>query len=137
MYINAGGRVKTLDPALAADLNSRDMVAAFYDALLQYDYKARPYKLIPSMLSTMPTVDKSGCVYTFKLRDDLYFQKDKCFGNMAHTARKVTSNDVIYSFLRIADGRLHSPVFWMFRGKIKGIDDFFKKNIDDGFHAKG
>ncbi|MCP3968342.1 MAG: hypothetical protein GY750_02445 [Lentisphaerae bacterium] len=124
MYINAGGRVKTLDPALAADLNSRDMVAAFYDALLQYDYKARPYKLIPSMLSTMPTVDKSGCVYTFKLRDDLYFQKDKCFGNMAHTARKVTSNDVIYSFLRIADGRLHSPVFWMFRGKIKGIDAF-------------
>ncbi|QSH40521.1 ABC transporter substrate-binding protein [Lentisphaerota bacterium ZTH] len=142
MFINAGGRVKTLDPALAADLNSRDMVAAFYDTLLQYDYKARPYKLIPSMLKAMPAVDKSGKVYTFRLRDDLYFQKDKCFGDRPKSARKVTSKDVIYSFLRIADGRLHSPVFWMFRGKIKGINAFRTASLnckpgDNSIYNKG
>jgi ABC-type transport system substrate-binding protein len=123
MYLNCG-RIKTLDPALASDLASRNMVAAFYDTLLQYDYTARPYKLIPSMLKSMPELDETKTVYTFCLRDDLYFSKDKCFKKLTEESRKVASSDVIYSFLRIADGRLHSPVFWMFRGKIKGIDAF-------------
>ena len=58
MHISAGGRVKTMDPALAADLASRNIVAAFYDTLLQYDYTARPYKLIPSMLESMPVISQ-------------------------------------------------------------------------------
>jgi ABC-type oligopeptide transport system substrate-binding subunit len=123
LYLNCG-RVKTLDPALAADLSSRNMVAAFYDTLLQYDYTARPYKLVPSMLKKMPELDKSKTVYTFTLRDDLYFSDDACFKSAPKPERQVSSRDVVYSFLRIADGRLHSPVFWMFRGKIKGIDEF-------------
>jgi ABC-type oligopeptide transport system substrate-binding subunit len=79
IHVSSGGRIKTLDPALASDLASRDMVAAFYDRLLQYDYSSRPYKLIPSMLESMPEISKNGKVYTFKLRDDLYFRDDRCF----------------------------------------------------------
>jgi peptide/nickel transport system substrate-binding protein len=122
--VSSGGRIKTLDPALASDLASRDMVAAFYDRLLQYDYSARPYKLVPSMLESMPQVSKNGKVYTFKLRDDLYFKDDPCFQKQGEAARKVTSHDVVFSFLRIADARMYSPVFWMFRGKIVGINSF-------------
>jgi ABC-type transport system substrate-binding protein len=143
----SSGRVKTLDPALASDLASRNMVAAFYDTLLQYDYTARPYKLIPSMLATMPIADKTMKSYTFTLRDDLYFQPDKCFNqnkkqNLLITARKITAQDVAYSFLRIADGRLHSPVFWMFRGKIVGMDKFRAATSkcplgDNSLYAKG
>ncbi len=141
MYLNCG-RVKTLDPALAADLASRNMVAAFYDTLLQYDYTARPYKLIPSMLKSMPELDKSKTVYTFKLRDDLYFSENTCFRNTPKSKRKVSSQDVIYSFLRIADGRLHSPVFWMFRDKIKGINAFRRATLllkagDNSLYEKG
>ncbi len=123
MHISSGGRVKTLDPALAADLASRNIVAAFYDTLLQYDYTARPYKLAPSMLETMPVISGDMKTFTFKLRSDLHFKDDACFKD-AVSARRVTAHDVIFSFLRIADGRLHSPVYWMFRGKIKGIDAF-------------
>lgn len=123
MYLSAGGRVKTMDPALAADLASRNIVAAFYDTLLQYDYNARPYKMIPSMLESMPQVSADLKTFTFKLRPDLYFQDDACFKSGMNN-RRVTAHDVIFSFLRIADARLYSPVYWMFRGKIKGIDDF-------------
>ena len=141
LYLNCG-RIKTLDPALAADLSSRNMVAAFYDTLLQYDYTVRPYKLIPSMLKNMPELDKSRTVYTFTLRNDLYFSGDTCFGNAPKAKRRVSSRDVIYSFLRIADGRLHSPVFWMFRGKIKGIDEFRNATVklppgDNSLYDKG
>ena len=81
MYLNCG-RVKTLDPALAADLASRNMVAAFYDTLLQYDYTARPYKLIPSMLKSMPELNKAKTVYTFRLRNDLYFSENSLDASM-------------------------------------------------------
>ena len=123
MHLSAGGRVKTMDPALAADLASRNIVAAFYDTLLQYDYNARPYKMIPSMLETMPDVSPDLKTFTFKLRSDLLFQDDACFKD-GMKDRRVTAHDVVFSFLRIADARLYSPVYWMFRGKIKGIDDF-------------
>jgi peptide/nickel transport system substrate-binding protein len=138
----SSGRVKTLDPALASDLSSRNMVAAFYDTLLQYDYTARPYKLMPSMLASMPVADPTMKSYTFTLRDDLYFQVDKCFGETSLAARKIGSRDVAYSFLRIADGRLHSPVFWMFRGKIVGMDKFRAATLkcsesNNSLYAKG
>ena len=118
----AGGAVKTLDPAQADDLSSRDIVGAVYDTLLQYDYTARPYKLVPSMLERMPQSDESGKVFTFTLRDDLYFSADPVFTD--RDQRRITSRDVLYSILRIADEHLHSPVYWLFRNKIRGIDDF-------------
>ena len=47
LHTGAGGQVKTLDPVRADDLASRDLAAAVYDTLVQYDYTGRPYKLIP------------------------------------------------------------------------------------------
>ena len=118
----AGGQVKTLDPVRADDLASRDLSAAVYDTLLQYDYTARPYKLIPSMLTRMPEVSADFRCYEFELRSDLYFHDSPCFEN--RRSRRVTAHDVRFSLLRFADVRLHSPVYWMFRGKIRGLDKF-------------
>jgi ABC-type transport system substrate-binding protein len=126
LYSAAGGRVKTLDPVKADDLASRNMAGSIFDTLLQYDYTARPYKLIPSMLSEMPEVNAAGDRFRFKLRDDLYFAADAVFKSQSE--RKITSRDIIYSFLRFADSRNHSPVYWMFRGKIRGLDEFHRKS---------
>ena len=71
IHLASGGRVRTLDPAYADDLASRDMVAAFYDTLLEYAYPDRPYRLRPSMLKSMPTADRTFTEYRFELRDDL------------------------------------------------------------------
>lgn len=117
----AGGRVRTLDPALADDLASRNLLGAIFDTLLEYDYDARPYKLKPAMLCQMPAASADFKHYRFKLRDDLYFAAHPVWGGKR---RKITSQDVIFSFLRIADARLHSPLYWLFRGKIAGIDRF-------------
>ena len=116
VHIATGTMVKTLDPALADDLASRNMAGALYDTLLEYDYLKRPYQLKPSMLKTMPQVLNGGRSYAFELRDDLYFTTDKCFGSNDLPARKVKSSDVVFSLLRIADGSLHSPVYWLLRG---------------------
>ena len=118
VQLASSGRVRTLDPAYADDLASRDMVAAFYDTLLEYVYPDRPYRLRPSMLQTMPETDASFTEYRFKLRDDLYFAPDRCFGGKK---RKVTSADVIYSLKRLEDPAVHSPVRWMVRDKFAAL----------------
>ena len=118
----AGGQVKTLDPVRADDLASRDLTALVYDTLLQYDYLKRPYTLKPSMLTAMPEVSENFTRFEFELRDDLYFHPDACFPD--RISRKVTAHDVKFSLLRFADVRLHSPVYWMFRGKIRELDKF-------------
>ncbi|MEM4247887.1 MAG: ABC transporter substrate-binding protein [Candidatus Nanoarchaeia archaeon] len=123
-----GGRVNTLDPALADDLVSAYVVGSLYDTLLQYDYLARPYKLIPSALAKMPELSDDMLSYKFTLRDDLYFQNAPCFDAQNPQSRKVRTDDVIFSILRVADARLHSPGFWLIRGKIKGIDNFYEKS---------
>lgn len=122
----ASGKVNSLDPAESVDYVSGQMVSALYDTLLEYDYMKRPYILRPSMLESMPEVNPGMTEFKFTLRDDLYFISDKCFKNNtdADRGRKINSNDVVFSFMRLADGRLHSPGFWIFRGKIKGIDKF-------------
>ena len=128
VHLAAGGRVKTLDPALADDLASRNMVAAFYDTLLEYDYVRRPYKLIPSMLACMPEANEEHTEYRFRLRDDLYFQDDPCFEGLPREARRIGTDDVLFSLKRLADARLHSSSFWMVRGKISGLDRFREKS---------
>ncbi|MBE6380684.1 MAG: hypothetical protein E7047_07120 [Lentisphaerae bacterium] len=138
IHIATGSMVKTLDPALAEDLASRNMAGALYDTLLEYDYVKRPYCLKPSMLEKMPEALENGQSYRFTLRDDLYFTPDKCFESEGNslTARKVTSSDVIFSLLRIADGKLNSPVFWLLRGKVKGIDEFYHQSGECASYAE-
>lgn len=137
LFTTPGGKINTLDPALSADLTSSYMVGAVYDTLLQYNYLKRPYVLEPSMLKSMPEADSKKMNYHFTLRDDLYFQPDNCFGTSQDGSpkkRKITAKDVEFSFLRIADERLHSPGYWLFRNKIKGLGEFRTKsgNCKDG-----
>ncbi len=128
VHLASGGRVKTLDPALADDLASRDMVAAFYDTLLEYDYVRRPYRLIPSMLAAMPEVNATHDEFRFRLRGDLYFPEDPCFAGLPREMRRIRADDVLFSLKRLADARLHSSSFWMVRGKIAGLERFRERS---------
>ena len=131
LYTTPGGRINTLDPAFAVDLTSGNMIGELYDTLLEYNYTKRPYTLQPSMLSKMPEVSPDLKRYIFTLRDDLFFQPDRCFGtdkNQKPLKRKITSEDVKFSLLRIADFRLHSSGYWLIRGKVKGVGEFRKES---------
>ena len=123
IYSASGGRVKSLDPALADDFASRNLTSAIFDTLLEYDYVDRPYHLKPAMLAEMPVANSDFTRYDFKLRDDLYFA-DAPDLHLPKSERRITAKDVKFSFLRIADSRNHSPVYWMFRSKIPGFDEF-------------
>ncbi len=130
---------RTLDPAQVSDTTSAEILDQIYDSLYQNSYLDRPYRVVPSLATGYPEkrifdedVAEKGVVkktqrmeYTFTLRDDIYFQDDPCFPN--GKGRRVTANDVIYSIKRLADPTVESTGYWLVAGKIKGMDEFFKK----------
>ncbi len=122
-----GGRIVSLDPALAADVGSQRLINAFFDTLLQYNYPELPYELRPSMLETLPELGADGRTFRFRLRDDLWFHPDPCFDGLPPEARKIDSRAVIFSLLRLGDSRLHSAVYSLVRGKIRGLDAFYAR----------
>src|SRR5437762_8643241 len=58
----------SFDPQFASDAASDSVISNIYEAMLDYDYLARPVKLVPRTLESMPTVSDGGKTYTFKIR---------------------------------------------------------------------
>lgn len=123
VVMSIGKKITLLDPALAADFPTQSLCAAFYDTLVQYDYDVRDYALEPSMLEKMPESQPDGKLLC-TLRDDLYFQNVPPLDRLSKAERKVTSRDVAFSLMRLADARLNSPGFWVVRDVLKGMTEW-------------
>lgn len=124
LYLPISAKVKGLDPIYASDLYSGVQVARVYESLLQYDYLKRPYVLIPNLTESMPQVSPDGKTLTFKLKKGVLFQDDACFKKTGGKGREMTADDVIYSFMRIADPKLLSVAWWLLDGKVVGLNEW-------------
>lgn len=114
--------VKGLDPIRASDLYSSTVIAQMYEGLLEYHYLKRPFTLQPALAESMPTVSDNGLTHTFKIKKGVFFHDNPAFPN--GKGREVTAEDFIYSFKRLADPRNTSEGFWIFDGKIKGLNEW-------------
>src|SRR5215813_8808815 len=76
LYLNYQEAPKTLDPAVAYSTSDHVIVGPVYDTLLQYHFLARPYRLIPGLLTEVPepvALDGGRSAYRLRLRDGLLF----------------------------------------------------------------
>ena len=115
-------RIRGLDPAVSGEVSASLAISKIYEGLLQYDYLARPYRVIPLLAESMPTVSSDGLTYTFSIRSDIYFQDDVCFEG--GKGRELTAHDFVYSIKRVADVKNSSSGFWAFNNRILGLNDF-------------
>jgi ABC-type transport system substrate-binding protein len=69
----------TFDPPRISDLYSNIVNQAMFDAPLTYDYLARPAKLKPNTVTSLPEVSADGRSYTFHVRPGIYFSDDPAF----------------------------------------------------------
>jgi oligopeptide transport system substrate-binding protein len=97
----------------------------------------KPIPLHRRVKTAKKTVLK-GEQYTFKLRSDIRFQDDECFPG--GKGRSVTANDLLYSFKRMMDPRVQSPVASFFADKVIGWSEYSaafeklgNKNYDNNF----
>jgi oligopeptide transport system substrate-binding protein len=124
LHLATSAKIKGLDPALADDTYAGNEVGRVYEGLLQYHYLKRPYVLIPGLAESMPEVSADGKTFTFKLKKGVLFQDDPCFKEMGGQGREMTAEDVVYSFKRLADPKLMSSGWWIFDGKIVGLNEW-------------
>ncbi|MDR0994038.1 MAG: ABC transporter substrate-binding protein [Verrucomicrobiota bacterium] len=117
-------RLRGFDPAQAGDQASVLATGRIYEGLLQYDYWARPYQVAPLLAAAWPEVSDDGRLWRFQLRKGIFFSDDPCFQETGGRGREVTAEDVVYSLKRIADVNVGSSGYWIFRGRVAGLDAF-------------
>jgi oligopeptide transport system substrate-binding protein len=124
LHIATPSKIKGIDPIYADDLYGGDEAGRVYEALLQYNYLKRPYVVEPNLAESMPEMSADGKMYTFKLKKGVLFQDDPCFKETGGKGREFTADDVIYSYKRLADPKLTSSGWWIFDGKILGLNEW-------------
>lgn len=124
VHTSSVAKIKGLDPAFADDQYAGIEASRAYEGLLQYHYLKRPYELIPNLAESMPQMSADGKTYTFKLKKGVLFQDDPCFKATNGKGRELTADDVVYSFMRLADPKLVSSGWWIFDGKIVGLNEW-------------
>lgn len=118
-YYNEVSGISTLDPAFAKNLAIMWAVHQLYNTLVEVDSNL---EIKPSLAKNWE-ISPGHLVYTFHLRTDVFFHDDPAFP--AGKGRKLTAQDVVYSFKRIMDPKTASSGAWIFNERI----------ADDGFRA--
>ncbi len=124
-----GGAEQSFDPQFSADAASDGVIDHIYDAMLDYDFLARPMTLVPRTLVAMPTVTDGGATYVFKLKPGIFFTPDPAFKG---APRELTAGDYAYSVKRLLDPAVRSPWLWLIEGKIIGADDLRASAVKGG-----
>ena len=124
-------RIRGFDPAHASDEASLLAVGRLYEGLLQYAYWDRPYRVEPLLAAAMPDVSPDGLVWRIRLRPGIRFADDPCFAATGGQGRELVAQDFVYSILRVADVKVGSGGYWVYRGKIAGLDDFREASRGD------
>ena len=126
LRIPVAAEVKGFDPIDAGDKYASDEIGKVYEGLLQYHYLKRPYTLIPNLAEAMPEVSADGLSYTFKVRPGVLFQDDESFPG--GKGRELVAEDFVYSIKRLADPKQQSTGWWLYDGKLKGLNEWRDRN---------
>ena len=114
--------MRGLDPGDIGDTTSSTVASQIFDCLYQYHYLKRPYELIPSLAEDMPQISDDGLTYTIKIKKGIRFADDACFAD--GKGRELKADDFIYAWKRIANIKYLSKNWWIFDGKIVGLNEF-------------
>ncbi len=107
---NEAANISTLDPAFAKDLTIIWAVNQLYNGLVQVNDRME----IMASIAKSWSISDSGSLYTFHLRNDVFFHDSPAFPG--GKGRRVVAQDFVYSFQRIIDRRVASPGAWLFNG---------------------
>lgn len=119
----SSGILESMDPAYAKDLYMMWASNMVYNTLVETD---EDLYLKPSLAKSWEVSD-DGLTYTFHLRNDVYFHDNDLFEH--GKGRKMTAEDVAYSFNRIIDPKVASYGAWIFNGRVRENDPFVA--VDD------
>src|SRR5579862_2399505 len=101
----------TLDPAAVQDGDTIDMLQQIFEGLVKWDDKNQ---VVPNLAEKWD-ISPDGKVYTFHLRDNVYFQEP--------FKRKVVAADFVYSITRALNPDIKSPTVADYLNDVVGAMD--------------
>lgn len=113
------------DPIQISDLYSGNEAGKVYEGLYEFHPLKRPYELMPNLAESLPTVSEDGLTYTFKIKKGVLFHDSPAFKD--GLGRELKADDFIYSLQRLADPKLMAKGWWLFDGKIVGLNEWREK----------
>jgi ABC-type transport system substrate-binding protein len=122
LHVVMVSKITGFDVGDIGDEPTARVAGQIFECFYQYHYLKRPYELIPQLAEGMPEVSKDGLTYTIKIKKGVYFQDDKCFPG--GKGRELKAGDFIFAWKRIANIKCISKNWWIFDGKIVGLDEF-------------
>jgi oligopeptide transport system substrate-binding protein len=127
--INLDEGLTSLDPAFCRNQNTIWMDNQLYNGLLQVDDSLKIQPCIAKSWQISP----DGLLYTFHLRNDVYFHNDPLFTR--GVGRRAVAADFVYSFGRLIDPKVASSGSWIFSDKVENKRSFIALN-DTTFQIK-
>jgi len=106
---NEHKNISSLDPAFSKDNADIWAVNQLFNGLVQMD---STMAISPAIASSW-NISSDGMVYTFTLREGVYFHPHKLFGKS--NTRTVNASDFVYSFDRLKSPQLASPGSWVLK----------------------
>lgn len=116
---NEHANINTLDPAFSRTLQDTWVCNQLFNGLVQLD---SDLNILPSIAKDW-IISEDGLIYTFNLRNDIYFHKHKLFGK--DSTRTVVAKDFTYSLNRLKDEKIAAPGSWV----LNKVDSF--KAVND------
>jgi len=107
----------TLDPAVSGESTSHEYIMQIFSGLVRLDDNLEP---VPDIALSWD-ISEDGTVYTFYLRQDVYFQD----------GRQVTAADFEYSWERACNPQTGSQTAAIYLGDIVGVDEVLAGVTDD------
>ena len=122
--------VRTFDPADAYDSVSLEMVPMVHETLYEYAYLSDEYKVVPLLAADMPKYSSDRLTVTIPLKHGVKFADDPAFKETNGKGRELHAQDFVTEFKRLALPSIQSQGWWIFDGKLKGINAFHDKLIN-------
>ncbi|MBC96206.1 MAG: hypothetical protein CME63_00510 [Halobacteriovoraceae bacterium] len=118
------GEVRTLDLTTSYDTLSATVIHQCVEPLFEYHYLKRPYTIVPLIAKSLPKIEQNGLRYIIKIKENIPYHPDPAFGDKP---RFVKAEDFVTQIKRLAFIPNASSGWWLFDGKIKGINEFREK----------
>jgi peptide/nickel transport system substrate-binding protein len=122
-HYNEFSGIPTLDPAFAKSQATMWPAHQLFNTLVEIDDSLH---IVPSLAKSWD-ISTDRKVYTFQLRNDVFFHDDPAF--KGGKGRKMTAQDIVFSLSRIIDKQVASPGAWIFSRKADTVRPFLA--LDD------
>ncbi len=116
---------RSIFPPEIVDAISAKIASQIHNGLVKFDSKDLSVK--PSIAKDYE-IDSTETIYTFELRENVYFHDDPCFNG--GKGSKVTANDFKYTFELLCSKGFETS-YNMVKNKIKGAQDFYNGDASE------